>query len=110
MRSKFGWDLPLGVTQRHIDEAFGGDDHPCECCGHDPADCICPECPTCHEQGNPVCYDKDKGGIRHSSVEPMKYNREQLIGQAKMRIAAWHLHIEEEQQYIQYLEQGGESE
>lgn len=23
----FGWDLPPGCTQRHIDEAFGGDPH-----------------------------------------------------------------------------------
>ena len=25
MRSVFGWDLPPGCTQRHIDEAAGGD-------------------------------------------------------------------------------------
>ena len=25
-RNPFGWDLPPGCTQRHIDEAFGGND------------------------------------------------------------------------------------
>lgn len=27
-RNPFGWDLPPGVTQRHIDEAAGGYDEP----------------------------------------------------------------------------------
>ena len=29
-RSVFGWDLPPGCTQRHIDEAFGGGPDPTE--------------------------------------------------------------------------------
>jgi len=29
--SIFGWDLPPGVTQRHIDDAFGGDEADCYC-------------------------------------------------------------------------------
>ena len=32
------------------------DEYPCEVCDLDPADCECPECPVCHEQGNPVCH------------------------------------------------------
>lgn len=31
------------------------DDPPCALCGLDPATCICPECPTCGEVGNPLC-------------------------------------------------------
>src|SRR5215467_3460019 len=58
--SKFGWDLPPGVTQRMIDEAYGRDDEPCEVCGQ-PVDngCICPECPEYHTVGDPHCYEPD---------------------------------------------------
>jgi hypothetical protein len=48
----FGWDLPPGASMNDIDPLEG----PCEVCGTDPANCNCPECPTCGEWGNPDCY------------------------------------------------------
>jgi len=98
---KFGWSLPPGVTQRMIDEAFGGDEGPCECCGRDPADCICPECPICHEQGNLKCYE----GFGHGHME---FSREQMIGQSKLRIHRLKEQITDEELALQYLEQGEE--
>lgn len=50
--SKFGWSYPPGCSGTPFDE-----DHPCECCGLFPDDCICPECPECGEHGNPKCYE-----------------------------------------------------
>jgi hypothetical protein len=50
MRHTFGWSLPPGVTQRHIDEAAGGYDEPpepCPICGD-------PECRDPHEQDGPA--------------------------------------------------------
>jgi hypothetical protein len=56
MSHLFGWSLPPGVTGRMIDEAFGREE-PCQVCGQWEDDCVCPECPTCGEFGNPACYD-----------------------------------------------------
>src|SRR5262245_13454272 len=99
---KFGWSLPPGVTHRMIEEQFG-DEGPYMCCGRDPAECICPECPVCHETGNPGCYKPpnttvDEGGCG------LKYHREQLIGQAKMRIAALREQIQDEEMALAYLQ------
>jgi hypothetical protein len=75
--SKFGWDLPPGVTQRMIDEAMGSGDAPCECCGLMVDGCICPECPQCSAAGDPRCYRQ----------HGLQYTREQLDGQDRRRIA-----------------------
>lgn len=103
-KSIFGWDLPPGCAHRHIEEAFG-DEGPCECCGHDTTDCICPECPTCGETGNTRCYHN---AVLHKDCHGLRYNRGQLIGQAGMRIADLRYQIHEEEQYIKYLENGGD--
>lgn len=34
------------------------EDQTCDVCGRDAGDCICPECPVCHVQGDPACYEK----------------------------------------------------
>lgn len=46
----------------------------CEVCGVDPADCECPECPSCGEQGNPVCYAEMGifGGCTHEYAWPWR--------------------------------------
>lgn len=98
-RSIFGWDLPPGCTLRHIEEAFG-DEGPCECCGHDTAECICPECPTCGSTGDLNCYKEDGG-------HGLNFNRQQLIGQCGMRIADLRFQIQEEEENIKFLESGG---
>jgi hypothetical protein len=56
---------------------------PCECCGHDPEDCICPGCMYCEQVGNPQCYHGSKFGGGHD----MRYSKAQLIGQAKRKIS-----------------------
>jgi len=101
-RNPFGWSLSPGVTQRMIDDAYGGDEGPCPCCGHDVTDCICPECPNCGEQGNPRCYSPQRV---HEGKPPMEYNHEQLIGQTRMRIAGLREQIADAEYYIQWLKE-----
>lgn len=64
MRSVFGWSLPPGVTQSMID---GGIEGPCQICGLNIDDCICPECPQCSAQGDPFCYESH--GLKRSSEQ-----------------------------------------
>ena len=83
-----------------IDEAYGSEG-PCECCGNDPADCICPECPTCGAQGDSRCYDAPVNGGHN-----LRYNRDQRIGRAKLKIYMLQQQIADEEQYIVALEAG----
>jgi hypothetical protein len=94
-----GWNLPPGCTTRMIDEAAGVYDI-CDCCGKGVEDCICPECPTCSEYGNPKCY-KEHG---------LKFNREQLIGQTLRRIADLQEQVHDAQMYLCELENTGGEE
>jgi len=103
-----------------IDEAYGGDEGPCQCCGHDPADCICPVCPHCEEQGNPKCYEPVRVGEPRPSkggrviITPsigghgLKYNREQLMGQARMRIHELREKLQDEEMFLAYMESNPE--
>ena len=50
-----GWNLPPGCS---VSDLPGYEEHPCGVCGQWVDDCICPECPTCHSQGDPACYTK----------------------------------------------------
>jgi len=56
-------NLPPGVTQRMIDEAYGWD-APCAVCGCAEAECVCPECSHCGTVGDPRCYDEH--GMEHT--------------------------------------------
>lgn len=48
---------------------------PCEICGKDPAECTCPICPKCHEQGSPGCYDPTYcGGLAGKKIKTRKVN------------------------------------
>lgn len=51
--SAFGWSLPPGCSMRDIDPP----ELPCEVCGVDVDSCICPECPVCQTNGDPICYE-----------------------------------------------------
>jgi hypothetical protein len=98
----------------HIEGQFG-DEGPCECCGRDPAECICPECPICGEQGNPECYRKkvsitDEGRVLEGKGHGLEYNREQRIGQSKMRIAALKEQIQDEEMFLAYMEEHPEED
>jgi hypothetical protein len=86
-----GWNMPPGCNVRDIP---GQEDYPCECCGHDSADCICPECPVCKESGNKECY---KSGH-------LEFNKQQLIGQSKLQIFILKDQIADEESYIRWLE------
>lgn len=110
MRNRGLSNLPPGVTNRMIEEAAGGNG-PCQCCGNDPADCICPECPVCSEYGNPNCYTN----ARHYDTQvevlvdsedwhKLTYNREQLIGQAKLRIYNLRLRLSDEEDELARLQ------
>jgi hypothetical protein len=48
----FGWSYPPGCSGPPDDEA------PCDVCGREVDDCICPECPTCSGVGDPKCYEQ----------------------------------------------------
>ena len=49
-RNPFGWSLPPGVTQRHIDEAIGDDDdYHCDICGLFSDECECDIICLCSE-------------------------------------------------------------
>jgi hypothetical protein len=87
-----GWNMPPGCNVRDIPGC--GDDFPCDCCGRDPADCICPECVVCGEQGNEKCY---KSGH-------LEFNKQQLIGQAKLRIGVLKDQISDDDSYIAWLD------
>jgi len=49
-RSIFGWSYPPGCSGPPDNE------EPCEVCGREVDNCICPECPVCGAYGDPGCY------------------------------------------------------
>ena len=67
----FGWSYPAGCSGPP-DEYEG----PCEVCGNAVDDCICPECPTCGEQGNPDCYYVGDEPCQHGLI----LNEQQIAG------------------------------
>jgi hypothetical protein len=52
MMGIFGWSLPPGCSTLPGEEQDG----PCDVCGKELDDCICPECGECGDIGNPTCY------------------------------------------------------
>lgn len=73
MSGIFGWSLPPGCSHKDIEDAFG--DRPCELCGEDPDNCVCPVCKKCQVQGDPACYVKH--GLVKSAlqIETLKKNQ-----------------------------------
>jgi len=65
----FRWSYPPGCS--------GPPDGPetCEVCGaRDLDDCVCPECPTCGEHGNPGCYaTTENGGHGMETTEEQRH-------------------------------------
>ena len=65
-KSIFGWSYPPGVTSAMIDDQC--QDVPCDICGGYPDySCVCPECPVCHQIGDPFCYDDT---FKPSNMQP----------------------------------------
>jgi hypothetical protein len=56
-RHPFGWSYPPGAANDPY-APYNEVEGPCQCCGKAVNDCICPECSTCGEVGNPECYAK----------------------------------------------------
>lgn len=80
MRSIFGWSYPPGCSGTPYDE----DDGPCEVCGLEVCECICPECDVCGEVGDPHCY------MHHGlhRTEEQKFNRELMDRDIQAQIRA----------------------
>lgn len=72
---------------------------PCEVCGSFTDNCVCPVCPTCHEQGNPRCY-------LPPSLNPcnMKLNKAQLQSRAEAEIRLLREKITDHGAYLDWLE------
>jgi hypothetical protein len=53
----FGWSYPPGAAN-DPNAPWNQVEGPCDVCGKSVDDCICPECPVCHSNGDPDCYVK----------------------------------------------------
>ena len=99
-RSIFGWDLPPGCTTRHIDEAYGVE-QPCDVCGKNVDDCICPECECCGEVGQLKCYTDGHGTKR------LKLSREQIIAREEARIVRLKMELDGREEGLHYMKDPG---
>lgn len=93
MRNLFDWSYPPGAAN-DTNAPWNQDEGLCEVCGKPIDDCICPECPECGAQGDPVCYEK------HGLVitEEQKTSKEHAERQAKEddeQRCAWEMRMEE---------------
>lgn len=89
------FNLPPGVTHAMIDEAYGID-QPCEICGQDEDNCICPECSVCGSYGDPYCYVHH--GLRRT--EEQKFLREVMDREIQADIEAENKYWDQYQEYI----------
>lgn len=90
-------NLPPGVSDRMIDQAFGADEQ-CVVCKCGVEDCICPECPHCGEMGNPACY---VASSQHLTF--LRLNKAQLMNRSKVKIAELEERIQDEEHYQVFL-------
>jgi hypothetical protein len=88
---------------------------PCAVCAASIDDCVCPECPTCGEQGRPRCYAPKiqdlkmrQGELIGLSGHGLKLSREQAVSRQKVRAARAMEHLKIEQDELARLEAGGE--
>lgn len=67
----FGWSYPPGCS--------GPPDYdgPCDVCGQNFDNCICPECPICEVYGDPDCYKTH--GLEFSKRQRMSLEYSTLI-------------------------------
>lgn len=68
----------------------------CPVCGCWTSECVCPPCYVCGSIGNPACYTDGHG---------MRRTKAQLISHTKMYIEDLELQLEDEQEYLEHLEQ-----
>ena len=87
MSAIFGWSYPPGCGGTPWD-----DERPCEVCGKDVERCICPECPECGCQGDPQCYDTERGhGLVKSpeQVESLRVETDKWEALAQAEAEYW---------------------
>jgi len=70
-RSIFGWSYPPGAAN-DPNAPYNQVDPPCAVCGNFEEGCICPECPSCGDIGNPYCYDHHGMERSAEQVESLK--------------------------------------
>ena len=89
MRSIFGWDYPPGCS--------GPPDYdvPCDICGEEVDDCICPECPVCGSYGDPDCYINH--GMRRTEEQKfsLECNEREWEEEARVEDLYWKNHQDE---------------
>lgn len=95
--SVFGWSLPPGCTHAMIEAQC--EEGPCAVCGKSVDACVCAECATCGEVGNPRCY-ATRGG------HGMRLTREQAISREECRLEQLRERVREQEQAVQYLRDG----
>lgn len=84
--SLFGWDYPPGCNS-----VPGDEDIPCEVCGRDCAECICPECPVCTEQGYSQCYIDGHLTKTNAQIKSLKAAEAAWESEAA---SEWEAHVE----------------
>ena len=68
-------------------------------CGKNVDRCICPECSVCGTQGDPQCYDQDRGHglVRTSSqVESLRVEKDKWEAIAQAEAEYWEARAREE--------------
>jgi len=71
-----GWNMPPGCN---VSDIPGQDEGPCAICCQPVIECVCPECPKCEAQGDPICYRK----------HGLKLNKRQMI--CRQRVILLHM-------------------
>jgi hypothetical protein len=99
-RSIFGWSYPPGCHSVPGDEP----DPPCEICGKDPDDCVCPECPRCGCQGDPQCYAEPDLGVC-AGLHETPLTARQKLGKAEFEAACLKDQWQDALQYVDYLKE-----
>jgi len=64
----FGWSYPPGAAN-DPSAPYNQETPPCEVCGHNEFDCICPECPVCETSGDPHCYETGGHGLQRTQAQ-----------------------------------------
>jgi hypothetical protein len=98
-RSIFGWSYPPGAAN-DPNAPWNQEEGPCAVCCKPVDACVCPECPTCGEVGEPACYAVGEHG--------MKLSREQAIGRQEARLALAQERVNDAMLALDHLRDSGE--
>ena len=84
-RHLFGWSYPPGAAN-DPNAPWNQDDGPCAVCHKPVDDCVCPECPVCHSNGDPACYEFKPDPISFDRVQHLRLTREQRLAIAEHHV------------------------